>query len=351
MSEPWRLEDRFHRFITYLRISVTDRCNLRCRYCMPAEGVAWKPREQILTFEEIRRIVEVAVRLGVRKVRLTGGEPLVRREVTRLVEMLAQVPGLEEIALSTNGVLLAEKATELKAAGLSRVNVSLDTLHPEKFRLITRGGELERVLRGIEVAHTVGLRPVKVNTVVMRGFNDDEVVDFALWTLESPIVVRFIELMPFLTEEGMDLTNPFKPIDCEAKVAEFLPLEEVRRRIEGALGPLEPAPPPPSGGSLPLLPSTSGPAEYWRLPNAQGLIGFIHTMSDHICQRCNRVRLTADGKLKPCLLSEEEVEVLTAARYGTEEDIERAFRQLMAIKPEKGTRSRRRPEAMVQIGG
>jgi len=334
------LLDPLGRQITYLRISITDRCNLRCIYCMPEEGVKWLPRAEVLTLEEIWRIVRVAASMGLRKVRITGGEPTVRRGVVDLIRWIASTPGIEDVAMTTNGLSLSSMASELAQAGLRRVNVSLDTLRPERFREITRWGDIDDVFAGIEAARRVGLRPIKLNVVVMRGINDDEVVDFARTTLEEDWEVRFIELMPFMDEEtscakgegGLDL--------------QFVPTREVRRRIEAALGPLEPA----------ESESGSGPARYYRLPGARGLIGFISPLSEtHFCASCNRMRLTADGKIRPCLLTDHEVDLKGVLRSGADDEaLKGAILLALRTKPDAhhlwdGNRPRWRK--MVQIGG
>ncbi|NUP98612.1 MAG: GTP 3',8-cyclase MoaA, partial [Armatimonadetes bacterium] len=280
------LVDGFRRHITYLRVSITDRCNLRCVYCMPAGGALWKPRDEILSYEEIIKVVRVAQQQGVRKVRVTGGEPLVRHGCADLIAMLAEL-GLAEICLTTNGIRFAEQAATLRDNGLSRVNISLDTLNPERFRAITRGGELARVLEAIDAALDLGLQP-RINIVAMRGFNDDELPALAALTMDRPLTVRFIEVMPFTGEadERLRTTAP-KPVDCESREVEPLPLEEVRAAL-GLPAVLELS----TAGELPVL-NTLGPAEYTRLPGAVGEVGFIASMHQHICERCNRVRLTA----------------------------------------------------------
>ncbi len=339
------LTDGFRRTITYLRISITDRCNLRCVYCMPADGVAWKPRDEILSYEEIVRIVAVAQARGVRKVRVTGGEPLVRHGCVDLIAMLADL-GLEEICLTTNGIRFAEQAAALKQAGLTRVNISLDTLDPARFAEITRGGQIARVHAAIDAALALELKP-RINVVAMRNFNDDELESLAALTIDRPLTVRFIEVMPFTgsADESLRQAAPTAPLDCETRQVSQLPLEEVRRRL-GLPAELVPAP----LGQLPVL-NTLGPAEYTRLPGAQGEVGFIASMHQHICERCNRVRLTADGLLRPCLLGEEHVNVREAARRGDTAGIEAAFDELMRIKPEQGVRDIGQSEAMSMIGG
>jgi len=286
------LSDSFQRPINYLRISVTDRCNLRCLYCMPAQGVTLMSHQDILTYEEVYTVTRAAAELGINKIRVTGGEPLVRLGVGKLVEMLAGIDAIDDISLTTNGTRLGRYAGELEAAGLRRVNVSLDTLRPDRFEFISRGGHrLSEVLAGIETARSVGLNPVKLNTVVMAGINDDELLDFAAKTTTEGWHVRFIELMPVVGDG--------------AKAAQFVSTSEVRERLE-VLGKLEPC-----------LPEVgNGPARYYRFPGAEGTIGFISPVSEHFCYSCNRLRLTADGKLRSCLLSEDEVDLKQPLRSG-----------------------------------
>jgi cyclic pyranopterin phosphate synthase len=299
--------DSFGRSINYLRISVTDRCNLRCIYCMPPEGVPQISHSEILSYEEIRTVVRAAAELGIYKIRLTGGEPLVRAELPELIRMLSQIEGIEELSLTTNGTFLKKYALELKQAGLSRVNVSLDTLKPDKFRYITRLGELKTVLEGIEAAKEAGFEPVKINTVIMRGINDDEVLDFARMTYEDGWHVRFIELMPF---KG---------------VADFVPSIELRQHIS-LLGKLEPC------ASI----TGNGPAMYYRLAGARGTIGFISPLTEtSFCSRCNRMRLTPDGKLRPCLLGEDEIDLKTPLRNNASvEELKSLILKAVASKPE-----------------
>ncbi len=323
------LADSYHRPVNYLRISVTDRCNLRCIYCMPAGGISTLlAHDDILTYEEISVVAQAAAELGIVKLRLTGGEPLVRKGLPELVAMLAAIEGIDDISLTTNGVLLENYADELKEAGLHRVNVSLDSLCGDTFHRITRVGELDRVLRGIEAARGAGLNPVKTNTVVIRGINDDEVLDFARLTIEGDWHVRFIEYMPFTIDGGgEDL---------------LVPVEEIRRRIE-TLGELESS-----------LPSGGGPAKYFRLPGASGTIGFISPVSEHFCSVCNRLRLTADGKLRPCLFSDDEIDLLHPLRQGvTVGDIKLLIQKAVSRKPaghrlKAGVTCER---LMAQIGG
>lgn len=301
--------DSFNRSISYLRVSVTDRCNLRCVYCMPPEGVPWIPHENILRYEEIARVVRIGAEMGITKVRLTGGEPLVRAGIVSLVEMIAAIPGVDDLAMTTNGILLAQYAGELARAGLHRVNVSLDTLRPERFRAITRLGNLSDVERGLAVAREAGLEPVKVNTVLMRGVNDDEIVDFARRTLREPFHVRFIEEMP---------------VGAGSEVR-FLSVGEARERIEAAFGPLEAA---HHGVG-------NGPASYYRIPGACGTIGFISAISEHFCHQCNRLRLTADGRLRPCLLSDAEIPLREALRGGvSDEELRQIILTAVVAKPD-----------------
>jgi cyclic pyranopterin phosphate synthase len=323
------LSDSFHRPINYLRISVTDRCNLRCVYCMPAEGISLVSHDDILTYEEIYTVARAAAELGINKIRLTGGEPLVRLGLPELIRMLARIEGIDDISLTTNGTLLGRYAAELKSAGLRRVNVSLDTLKPERFKLITRlGDNLGEVLAGIEAAGVVGLEPVKLNTVVMAGINDDELLDFAAKTITEGWHVRFIELMPVVGNDTL----------------QFVSASEMKRRLE------------PLGELTPCLPSTgNGPAKYFRLPKAKGDIGFITPISEHFCFQCNRMRLTADGRLRPCLLSDYEVDLKPSLRQGISlAGLKKLIKQAVAGKPERhnlaeGSVPKGRPFS--QVGG
>lgn len=273
------MKDPFGREIRYLRISVTDLCNLRCRYCMPAEGVCKKNHGAILSFEEITEIAAAAVALGVRKIRLTGGEPLVRRGLPALCRALTALPGLDELTMTTNGVLLPQYAAELKAAGLTRVNISLDTLDPQTYRDITRGGSLDDAFAGIRSAFTAGLTPVKLNAVLLGGVNDGEIPALTALTRDYPIELRFIELMPI----GAPVFGP------EA----YLPCSTVLERVP----------------SLQPLAAEDGVAALYRLPGGKGRVGLIRPLSCGFCARCDRLRLTADGRLKPCLHSAEEIPV------------------------------------------
>jgi cyclic pyranopterin phosphate synthase len=311
-SSSLMLRDRFGRQITYLRISVTDRCNLRCVYCMPPEGVQQIGHDDVLRYEEIIQVVQLAAQYGVREVRLTGGEPLVRTDLPELVRMIAQVPGIEDISLTTNGLLLDRLAEPLARAGLKRINVSLDTLRPDRFVKITRGGSFERTWAGILKAEELNLRPIKLNVVMMRGVNDDELAEMALLTQERDWHVRFIELMPIQNQaswgEGLPLPEET-----------YLPISEMMTRLE-ALG-LEPC-----GHGI-----GSGPAQEYRLRGARGKVGFISPVSEPFCEQCNRLRLTADGNLRPCLLHDVEVPIRDALRRG--EDLLPYLQQAIVLKP------------------
>jgi cyclic pyranopterin phosphate synthase len=325
------LYDSFQRPINYLRISVTDRCNLRCIYCMPAEGVLLMSHRDILTYEEIYTVARAAAELGINKVRLTGGEPLVRSGLTELVQMLAQIDAIDDISLTTNGTLLGRYAAELKQAGLKRVNISLDTLKSGKFRFITRGSlNLDDVLEGIEAARSVGLNPVKLNMVVMSGINDDELLDFAARTINEEWHVRFIEFMPVA---GVCATASY-----------FVSVGDMRKRLE-LLGELEPC-----------LPGVgNGPAKYFHFPHARGTIGFITPVSEHFCFHCNRLRLTADGRLRPCLLADDEVDLKQPLRSGiSSAGLKQLIKAAVADKPlrhhlAEGYVPKDRP--MTQVGG
>lgn len=327
------MKDTYRREINYLRVSVTDRCNLRCVYCMPSEGVKPAPHGEILSYEEISRVVSAAATLGVKKVRLTGGEPLVRRDIAELVKLVSTVPGIDDIALTTNGLLLTPPfAARLKEAGLKRVNVSLDTLRAERYRDITRGGDLSRALEGINTAIKAGLNPVKLNTVIIDGFNKDEIAALAGLTLERPLHIRFIELMPI---------GP----TSEWASGKFVPAGEIAKEIASRLGPLEAARRPQGGG----------PARYYRLKDAAGTVGFITSMSEHFCGCCNRLRLTAGGAVRPCLYDRREVDLKSSLRAGAGiPEIARLIEQAILLKPDRHHMSEGWPDtkrAMSQIGG
>ncbi|MDH4164259.1 MAG: GTP 3',8-cyclase MoaA [Nitrospirota bacterium] len=296
------------RRIDYLRISVTDRCNLKCVYCMPAAGVNCMEKHEVLSTTEIVRFVQIAYRYGLRKVRITGGEPLVRGDILSLIRALKQDVGIRDLSITTNGLLLEGMAEQLKHAGLDRVNVSLDTMDPERYRNITRGGALDTVWRGIEAAVEAGLAPLKINMVPLRGINDDEVRDFARLTYERDFHIRFIEFMP---TGG----NAWRRTDCVTS-------GEVRAQV-ASLGRL-----------TPLLFRGGGPSRNYRLSGARGVIGFISPVSDHFCGSCNRLRLSADGKLRPCLFSDQIIDVRPhLRRRSADRDLADLIEQAVRSKP------------------
>jgi GTP 3',8-cyclase len=321
------ISDSFQRSINYLRISVTDRCNLRCVYCMPEGGLNLMSHFDILSYEEIFTLVKAAAELGIKRVRLTGGEPLVRAGLADLISMIAGIDTIDDIALTTNGILLAKYAAVLKEAGLMRVNVSLDTLQPEKFRRITRCGNLNETLKGIEAANEAGLTPVKINMVVMGGINDDEIPDFARKTIDDGWNVRFIEYMP-VNGDNIKLVT----------------MKEMKTRLD-PIGHFEPV----------MMKTGNGPAKYYRFPGAKGTIGFITPVSEHFCVQCNRLRLTADGKLRLCLLNEDEIDLREPLRGGASvEELKVIITDAIAKKPKShhlgdGPNGKGRPFS--QVGG
>ncbi|MEO0529405.1 MAG: GTP 3',8-cyclase MoaA [Planctomycetota bacterium] len=289
------LVDRFGRRHTKLRVSVTDRCNLRCQYCMPAEGVQVAPREELLTFEEIERVIRIVATQGVFQVRLTGGEPLVRKDLDVLVRKVAAVDGITDLALTTNAVLLAEQAESLRNAGLERVNISLDALDPTVFERLTRRDHYDRVLAGIDAARQVGFDPIKINVVSLRGVTDDQVVPFGRFARDTGLEVRFIEYMP------LDASS-------EWERGKVLFAEDIRRSLEDAFGPL-----------VPIGAPTGSPATEYEFADGVGRIGFIPTVSQPFCDACDRFRLTADGKLRSCLFSLDEVDLREPLRGGADD--------------------------------
>ena len=311
--------DSFAREITYLRISITDRCNYRCRYCMPEEGVEKRAHGDICSLEELRDMAAAAVRCGVKKIRVTGGEPLVRRGAVDFCRMLAEIPGVEELCLTTNGSLLAEQAAALREAGVTRLNISLDTLKEERFRAITRAGTLSDVLRGLESAERAGFEKIKLNCVLLGGVNDDEIADFAALTRAHDWQVRFIERMP---------------MGCGRDFGAYLPAQTVLERCPE----LEPV-------------SHDGVAACCRFPGAKGTVGLIAPMSHAFCSECSRIRITADGKLKPCLHSAAELSL----RGLSGDELEAAIRRGILMKPERhhmnATGETETQRGMFEIGG
>lgn len=303
-----QLIDSFGRVHNYLRISVTDRCNLRCVYCMPAEGLEFEPEDRHLTNDEITEIVRVLAELGVTKIRLTGGEPLVRKHIEELIAQISAVPGISDISMTTNGIFLAKKAASLKQAGLNRINISLDSMVPERFALITRGGDVRQVQRGIEACIREGIGPIKINVVLLKGINDDEIAPFLRWTLEQPVCIRFIEYMPIGHQDGFwrDRYLPLSTVleQCAAQGWRIRPIEKV---------------------------SGNGPAQYYSIDGARGSFGLIHPISDHFCETCNRLRLTADGHIKPCLYWNEEFNI--RKWIGNEKKLKELFFRALDSKP------------------
>jgi cyclic pyranopterin phosphate synthase len=322
-------KDSFKREIDYLRISITDKCNLGCTYCMPQLKPKTFKSGEVLTGEEILRLVRVAAGMGVRKVRLTGGEPLLRDDIIELVRGIKEI-GVPDLALTTNGMFLGHRAHDLKEAGLDRLNVSLDSMSPERFKKMTGGGDLEQVLSGIAAAEEVGLTPIKLNIVPVRGVNDDEVVDFARMTLDRPVHVRFIELMPSRRD--------WEDINCVKS-------DEVQERIEKELGPLEKR-----------QFKGKGPSRNFRLKGAAGIVGFISAVSHSFCYECNRLRITAVGKIRPCLFSKTEIDMLSPIRDGADDaEIQKLFQLAIDTKPEgnylKDPADNDAVDSMSSIGG
>lgn len=331
------MKDSHGRTIDYLRISLTDRCNFRCIYCMPADGVCALAHDEILRIEEIEQIVRVAAEHGIRSVRLTGGEPLVRKGVVELVESITSMPGIENVSLTTNGVLLPAMADDLSRAGLHRVNISLDTLDPQQFRDITRTGRLEDTLAGIDAALEAGFNPVKVNAVTVRRL-DQDFLKFAKLSCDRPLHVRFIEYMPLgdSSENGIGWGKE-----------DVIPSEELletinERATESGMEPLRPADDKPVGW---------GPARYYEFPGAMGTVGFISPLSRHFCSECNRLRLTADGKIRPCLFSDEEFDMRAAVREEGTEGIERVLFEALGAKPDDHHDKVGTERSMNKIGG
>ena len=304
--------DKYNRDINYLRVSITDRCNLRCMYCMPKEGLSLLGHDDILRYEEISRIICVAVKMGIKKIRITGGEPLARRGAIDFIDSLKDIRNINDISLTTNGVLLEAFAEKLYKAGVKRINISLDSLNPDKYRHITRGGDLSAVLKGIDEVYRIGFSPIKINIVAIKGFNDDEIMDFAKLSIDKPYQIRFIELM----------TLGRAALDNNSK---YLSNEVVREQIREIYN-LEPV-----NGERSRI---DGPAHIFRIKDGAGEIGFISPVSHHFCHSCNRLRLTADGHLRACLLSDEEINLKDPLRRGcTDEDIAELIQKAIARKP------------------
>jgi cyclic pyranopterin phosphate synthase len=306
------LVDPYKRKINYLRISVTDRCNLRCRYCMPEEGIPLIRHEDILTYEEILRIVRVFASEGISKVRLTGGEPLIRKGIVDFISRLSKIEELKDLSLTTNGILLKEFAQDLKQAGLKRINISLDSLKKDRFLQITRRDGFEQVWAGIEEALRVGLSPIKINMVAIKGLNDDEIESFARLTIHLPLTIRYIEYMPSGNGE-------------EWQESDILTIPRIKSHLENI-------------GKLIPIPSDQwdGPAKRFRIEGAIGEIGLIGAISSHFCKECNRIRLTPDGRIRTCLFSDDEIDVREILRSGgTDQDLKGRLLVALATKPER----------------
>jgi cyclic pyranopterin phosphate synthase len=326
--------DRFGREIDYLRLSVTDHCNLRCVYCMPLRGLSFIPSPELLSAAEIEAVVQAAVKTGFRKFRLTGGEPTLRPDILEITGRIAEVPGVEDLAMTSNGILLPRLASSLKEAGLRRLNIHVDTLHPERLTKLMRFGSLEEVEAGIAAAEAAGLVPIKINCTVTRDYNDGDVVDLARRALEGDWHVRFIELMPLGGGET-----------AHVALSQFVPSSETRRRIEGELGPLVPLDDQ----------SPSDEARNYRFESGKGVVGFISPVSEPYCGSCNRMRLTADGKFHLCLLNDDELDVKKALRNGGGvDDVAEILLRAVTLKPtghrlDEGVSTQSR--SMFQIGG
>ena len=329
------LIDRFQRVHTYLRISVTDRCNLRCAYCMPAEGIVYRPKKELLTFEEIEKVASIMVKLGVTKIRLTGGEPMVRREIEKLVQRLARLDGLKTLAMTTNATLLFDKAAVLKENGIKALNIRLDTLQKERFTQLTRRDQFDQVWSGVQSALVQNFDELKLNAVVMAGFNDDELLDFADFAFHNRINVRFIEFMPFK--------------DNEWKIDKVVTYREMIRTIETRY----------KLNALSAHPSAVG--KDFAISDKDGQLGkgtlsFITSMSDSFCSTCNRLRLTADGSIKSCLFYPAEINLRDRMREGaSDEEVEEMIRYSLSLKPEAHAPAEELSQSdnrtMIEIGG
>jgi cyclic pyranopterin phosphate synthase len=306
--------DQFERDINYLRVSVTDRCNLHCTYCRPKEGISLKGHSDILRYEDILRIVTQSVKMGLIKVRLTGGEPLARRGFVEFIASLKKIEGLRDISLTTNGILLEQKAEDIFRAGITRINISLDSLNKEKYFQVTGGGNIDHVLRGIAAAEKAGFAPIKINTVVIRGFNDNEIFDFAGLAMKKPFQVRFIEIMP-VSDVNRNQPRDYLPnVKLLDQISERFDLKPVNGKKE----------------------RSDGPAKIYTIKGGEGELGFINPVSDHFCSTCNRLRLTADGKLRACLLNDSELDLKEALdRKCSDAELAGLIRQAILLKPEK----------------
>ena len=325
-----QLTDSIGRNINYLRLSVTDRCNMRCFYCMPKEGVVSKGHDAILSYEELLLIAETSVGIGIEKIRITGGEPLVRVGLVGFLEKLSKIPGLRHLALTTNGLLLAEMAADLRRAGVQRLNVSLDSLDPLIFSDITRGGDLKKVLAGLDAAEQAGFPPPKINVVIMRGINDDEILAFAEMTLTRGSSVRFIEYMPVVKDEGWQ-RYCISGDEILQRIVSTYSLEQIDK------GPY------------------SGPSRDFRIPGASGSIGIITAVSGHFCSECNRIRVTSTGQAKGCLFSDEKTDLVPCLRPPDRERLAEVLREIVSDKPERHGIScdsyKHQNFTMAQVGG
>jgi cyclic pyranopterin phosphate synthase len=304
--------DLYNRKITYLRVSVTDRCNLRCMYCTPVKDLKLLDHTDILSYEEILKVIRVAADLGIKKLRLTGGEPLIRRNFVHFVESACRIPQIEDVSITTNGVFLKEMARPLFEAGVHRINVSLDTLNPLKYMKITHRERFDAAWKGIQVAEAVGFSPIKVNVVVIRGVNDNELLQFAELSVRKPYHIRFIEYMPIGRDSNWTSEKYISSDEIRSKLDAFGPLHKIPRSIH------------------------DGPAERYRFESAKGEIGFIGALTHHFCPSCNRLRLTPDGKLRPCLLSDDEVDIKSPLRSGrSHQHLKEVFQRAIARKPRR----------------
>lgn len=325
------LKDSFNRRIDYLRISITDKCNLKCLYCRPSKKIKYFDKDDVLTDAEIVKFVRIAHKYGLRKVRITGGEPLMRKGITGLISSIKKI-GIRELSLTTNGIMLAKQADELKKAGLDRVNISLDTLDAEKYKKITNGGDIELVRESIKSAKKAELTPIKINVVPIRGLNDDEILSFASLTLKQNYHIRFIEFMPATSSGLWKKDKCINSSEILEKISTIGKLESFKFR----------------GG---------GPSRNFRIKGAAGVIGIISPISDHFCGHCNRLRLTADGKIRPCLFSKEEIDIKSPMRNNApDKEIERLFRRSIKIKPQRHLLNSSKTalnclETMSKIGG